>query len=126
MMRSCGCDCSSDEFLLSTTWEEDLGASQSLVHERQIYLHLHASHIFHHLVVHLMKKAFDILHLFFIFFWFDGSNWHILHGFPKWFITYIIKIFKCSLGAISLIKFQIICLFHRASGMIEYSICFGF
>jgi hypothetical protein len=28
-----------------------------LVHERQMYLNLHASHVFHHHVVHLMKKA---------------------------------------------------------------------
>jgi hypothetical protein len=40
--------------------------------------------------------------------------------------TYIIKIFKCSLGAISLIKFHIICFLHHTNGMIEYSICFGF
>ena len=40
-------------------------------------------------------------------------------------ITYIIKIFKCSLGAISIIKFHIICFFYHASGMVEYSICFG-
>jgi hypothetical protein len=28
-----------------------------LVLERQMYLHLHASHIFQHLMVHLMKMA---------------------------------------------------------------------
>jgi hypothetical protein len=62
MMRSCGCDFNRDEVLLSTTWEEvvehqHLRLIPSLVLERQMCLHLHASHLSHRLVVHLMKRA---------------------------------------------------------------------
>jgi hypothetical protein len=39
-----------------------------------------------------------------------------------WFITDIIKILKCYLGAVSLIKLHIICFFYQANGMVEYSI----
>ena len=94
-------------------------------HERHEYIYFLLSHLYHPFVAHLMKRWINHLYIIFIIFGLDVSNRNVFHDIPQWFITYIIKILICSLGAVRFIKFHIICFFNQAGGMIKYLICFG-